>query len=121
MVQICDETLVLPLLLFFQFSSDTGTFPNYWKRGNLTTVHKKVVHGMLKIIDQYLFFQYLVKFLKIAVTIQSIVILSKMNCFHLVNLAFVRIILAFLTCCLLHKKFLRDFTRTLRYTHVAYF
>ena len=34
MVTICDETLVLPLQLIFQFSSDTGTFPNYWKIGN---------------------------------------------------------------------------------------
>ena len=41
MVKICDEILAPPLQIIFQFSSDTGTFPNYWKRGNLTPVQKK--------------------------------------------------------------------------------
>ena len=41
MVKICDEALVLPLQIIFKSSSDTRMFPNYWKRGNLTPVHKK--------------------------------------------------------------------------------
>ena len=41
MVKICDEALVLPLQIIFISSYETRIFPNYWKRGNLTPVHKK--------------------------------------------------------------------------------
>ena len=43
MVKICDESLVKPLFDIFQFSLETGSFPSYWKRGNIVSVHKKVI------------------------------------------------------------------------------
>ena len=58
MVKICYETLVPPLQMIFQSSSDTGTFPNYWKRRNLTPIHKKEDKWNAGNIDRYLFFLY---------------------------------------------------------------
>ena len=43
MIKICDESLVKLLFNFFQFSSETGNFPSYWKRGNIVPVHKRVI------------------------------------------------------------------------------
>ena len=41
MIKICDDSLVKPILNIFRCSFDSGKYPNNWKRGNLTPVHKK--------------------------------------------------------------------------------
>ena len=97
MVKICDETLVPPLQIIFQFSSDTGTFPNYWKKGNLAPVHKKGDKWKVGNYRPHLFFPYYVKFLKSAFLTQFTVILSKTSYLHPVNLVFARMILVFIS------------------------
>ena len=48
-VKICDESLVKPLFHIFQFSLETGNFPDKWRRG-IVPVHRK---GKKALINNY--------------------------------------------------------------------
>ena len=48
MIKICDDSLVKPILNIFRCSFDSGKYPNNWKRGNLTPVHKKGDKNVIK-------------------------------------------------------------------------
>ena len=41
MIQICGESIIPPLILLFESSIQSGNFPDSWKKGNITPVHKK--------------------------------------------------------------------------------
>ena len=42
MIQICDRTLIKPLIILFQNSVKYSYYPDIWKRSNIIPVHKKV-------------------------------------------------------------------------------
>ena len=41
MLSICDNSIVLPLKLIFANILNTGTYPDKWKKANVTPIHKK--------------------------------------------------------------------------------
>ena len=41
MIQICDRTLIKPLIILFQNSVKHSYYPDIWKRSNIILVHKK--------------------------------------------------------------------------------
>ena len=41
MIQICGGSIIPPLILLFGSSIQSGNFPDSWKKGNITPVHKK--------------------------------------------------------------------------------
>ena len=41
MIQICGDSIIPPLILLFESSIQSGNFPDSWKKGNITPVHKK--------------------------------------------------------------------------------
>jgi len=50
MLQLCDESIVLPLSIIYNNIIKTGIFPNIWKLANVIPVHKK---GDKQIINNY--------------------------------------------------------------------
>ena len=63
MIQICDRTLLKPLIIIFQNSVKYLYYPDIWKRSNIPA-HKKVINNYLRIIDIFVFYQSLEKVLK---------------------------------------------------------
>ena len=47
MIQMCEESIILPLKLIFRNALCSGTFPDKWKKGNITPVHKKASKQLL--------------------------------------------------------------------------
>ena len=97
MIQLCGDPLIHPLKLIFEAAIRSGCFPDTWKKGNVIPVHKKESKnlGLLKTIDQFHFYQYLVKYLKkYSITIFSNVLMKMIFCL-INNLAFVKVIHAF--------------------------
>ena len=45
MIQICDRTLIKPLIILFQNSVKYSYYPDIWKRSNIIPVHKKVINN----------------------------------------------------------------------------
>ena len=45
MIQICDRTLLKPLIIIFQNSVKYSYYPDTWKRSNIIHVHKKVINN----------------------------------------------------------------------------
>ena len=41
MIKLCDNTIVLPLLLVHEKCLATGTYPQIWKMANVLLIHKK--------------------------------------------------------------------------------
>ena len=41
MIRLCADQICEPLKIIFQNIIDTGTFPDQWKKANVTPVHKK--------------------------------------------------------------------------------
>ena len=41
MVNICDKSLLKPLILLFTNSSQSSCYPDIWKRSNIIPAHKK--------------------------------------------------------------------------------
>ena len=41
MIQLCGDSITLPLTLIFKFSLSNGIFPATWKMANIIPVHKK--------------------------------------------------------------------------------
>ena len=50
MIQLCGDSIVLPLKLIFRSALNSGVFPSNWKKGNVTPVHKK---GSKQILTNY--------------------------------------------------------------------
>ena len=48
MIQLCGDTIVFPLKLIFTDAMSSGIFPNKWKKGNITPVHKKSSKQLIK-------------------------------------------------------------------------
>ena len=63
MIQICDRTLLKPLIIIFQNSVKYLYYPDIWKRSDIP-VDKKVINNYLRIIDLFVFYQSLEKVLK---------------------------------------------------------
>ena len=80
MIKICDSSLVLPLKMIFELCLIKCSFPEAWKRGNVVSVHRKIAKILKKTIEQFLYFQYLVKFLKNLFVMVSINTLMIMAC-----------------------------------------
>ena len=45
MIQICDRTLIKPLIILFQNSVKYSYYPDTWKRSNIIPVHKKMINN----------------------------------------------------------------------------
>ena len=45
MIQICDRTLVKPLIIIFENSVKYLYYPDIWKRSNIIPVHKKMINN----------------------------------------------------------------------------
>ena len=45
MKQICDRTLIKPLIILFQNLVKYSYYPDIWKRSNIIPVHKKVINN----------------------------------------------------------------------------
>ena len=41
MIQLCGDSIILPLKIIFENALRTGCFPDSWKKGNIIPVHKK--------------------------------------------------------------------------------
>ena len=48
MIKICDEAIVLPLLIIFKIALQSGIYPNKWKKANVVPVHQKDNKHLLK-------------------------------------------------------------------------
>ena len=64
MIKICANSIAHPLTLIFQNSLDAGNFANDWKKANIVPIDKKMINKLFQIIEQFLFYRYVVKSLK---------------------------------------------------------
>ena len=48
MIQLCGDSITLPLTLIFEFSLMNGTFPDTWKMAKIIPVHKKEENNIVK-------------------------------------------------------------------------
>ena len=64
MLPLCDDSVILPLKIIFSNILLTSTYPDIWKLANVTPTFKKGDKQLIKTIGQYLFFLFVVKFLK---------------------------------------------------------
>ena len=48
MIQLCDDSITLPLTLTFKFPLRNGIFPDTWKMANIILVHKKEEKNIVK-------------------------------------------------------------------------
>ena len=48
MIQLCGDSITLPLTLIFKFSLMSGTFPDAWKMAKIIPVHKKEEKNIVK-------------------------------------------------------------------------
>ena len=64
MLKLCPREVALPLSLIFKTCIEHGVFPTKWKMANIQPVHKKTVTKANQIIDQSLYYQFAVNFLK---------------------------------------------------------
>ena len=64
MIKICADPIAYSLTLIFQNSLVAGIFANDWKKANIVPIHKKMINKSFQIIDQFLFYRYVVKSLK---------------------------------------------------------
>ena len=60
----CDKSILKQLILLFKNSTKSSYYPGIWKRSNIKPVHKRMINYLLIATDQYLYYPYLVKFLK---------------------------------------------------------
>ena len=47
MINMCGDSLALPLKIIFEAALNNGVFPDDWKKSNIITVHKKDLKTML--------------------------------------------------------------------------
>ena len=48
MTQICGNSIITPLTVLFESAIESGHFPDSWKKGNITPVHKKQSKNFVK-------------------------------------------------------------------------
>ena len=48
MIQMCDESIIIPLKLVFESAIRSGHFPDTWKKGIIIPVHKKESKNLVK-------------------------------------------------------------------------
>ena len=48
MIQICDDSIILPLAIIFKTALNSGIYPDQWKKANVVPVHKKDSKNLLK-------------------------------------------------------------------------
>ena len=48
MIQICGDSIITPLTILFESAIESGHFPDSWKKGNITPVHKKPSKNFVK-------------------------------------------------------------------------
>ena len=48
MIQICGNSIITPLTIIFESAIESGHFPDSWKKGNITPVHKKQSKNFVK-------------------------------------------------------------------------
>ena len=48
MLNICDDSIALPLKIIFEKAFSTGSFPKKWKKANIIPVHKKADKSIIK-------------------------------------------------------------------------
>ena len=41
MIQLCGDSLIPPITMLFESAIKSGHFPDSWKKGNITPVHKE--------------------------------------------------------------------------------
>ena len=63
MMKICDKSLTKPLIILFKNSTKSSYYPDIWRRSNIIPVHKKTDIQLLT-TNQFLFYQFLEKFLQ---------------------------------------------------------
>ena len=65
MLKICGDSICVPLEMIFKQAFLTGVFPSEWKKKEiLLPFTKRATNKILKIIDQFLYFRFVVKYLK---------------------------------------------------------
>ena len=64
MLLLCDNSVVLPLKIIFQNILMTSIYPDMWKLATVTPIFKKGDKQLINIIGQYLYSQFVAKFLK---------------------------------------------------------
>ena len=93
MIKLCDNTIVLPLLLVYEKCLATGTYPQIWKMANVLPIHKKESRQIKKkIIARSHFSLFVEKYLKRFFLIKSITTCVIMNYSRPINLDFVQAI-----------------------------
>ena len=45
MIKIRDKSLVKPLILLFENSAKSSSYPDIWKKSNIIPVHKKMINN----------------------------------------------------------------------------
>ena len=103
---MCDKTLVYPLKIIFRAFIQEGVFPNYWKKANVVSIHKKV-KVFQKTTDQLALFQFLSKYAKESFLKSFLIISIKINFLQSVSLVFSLVIYACHSYCLLYTKLIR--------------
>ena len=48
MIHLCGDSIVSPLKMIFESAITSGHFPDTWKKGNITPVHKKESKNLIK-------------------------------------------------------------------------
>ena len=48
MIQVCDDSIILPLEIIFKTALNSGIYPDQWKKANVVPVHKKDSKNLLK-------------------------------------------------------------------------
>ena len=48
MIQICDDSIILPLVIIFKTALNSGIYPDQWKKANVVPVHKNDSKNLLK-------------------------------------------------------------------------
>ena len=48
MLQICDESVIVPLFIIFQNILESSTYPDQWKQANVVPIHKKEDKQLVK-------------------------------------------------------------------------
>ena len=64
MIKICDKSLLKPLILLFENSTESSCYPEIWKRFNIIPEHKKNQKQLVNNCDQFLFRPLFEKYLK---------------------------------------------------------
>ena len=106
MLNKCGDSICLPLEITFKQSLLAGVFPSEWKKKILFQFTKRATNNILKIIDQFLYFQFVVKYLKDLFLMKSLSIFPLINSSLKTSLVSNPVIPASINCYQLPTKFL---------------